>query len=798
MRKARGTDSGTPIARPVRSSATPPKGYWEVRWGWLIPPYGYCAVCPGGTRQRHVVPGHDRPLAAGVVAPPPTARVDGQRERDLERPVVVVPLDRSGDQQVVLAGHEGGGQPQVRPRDPSHLTHAAVLAPGAAADLGPLPEQLGQLDVVEPHRARPVAQHGPQLDAVDARLGLETDEEAVPPGGIGVAERRERLAGTVGSELRRLEAGRRRGHRRQRGLHGVGPHPHRDGVVPPRADRDLGDHGAGDLDGAVAQAKRRLSPVRHRTVEHGPRPARLQPPAVRGPVAVVVLLESRIHDQVGVAAGEARGEPAPPGEHGEPALADRHPLDAAVASHADREVPGTDLGAPGRDQSGAGDRHARDEHDGDDQRDGRGALPGLEQGEHRTYLPHPRVWGPPSPVAGGTCARFEASPVGTIEAFPLVILVTKRCILVATIASLMVAALAPMPASAVESFTFYGSGWGHRIGMSQYGALGLAQKGLARNAILQSFYTNVTIGQAPSPPSQIRVGLFNTVPSIRLKAVDAGVALRLGSTAAVPIVTIPAGQTWTVEVLSAAYRIKREDGTYVGTTHGNTTTKLYATYAGAGAGVYLPGTFHTYRRGFMEFNLHQSCLTCAWNLRLIIVLAAEGYMMGLGEVPSSWPAQALQAQAVAGRSYAFAKVRDSGQSRSPCNCGLYASTLDQVYVGSDKELGTLGENWVAAVEDTTGLVALHSGSTITAFYSSSSGGLTESNADVWGGAPLPYLGMRCDAGDFVTSRTRTASGPPRETGSPSATASSPPPASTSETHSGSRTWLARPADTSCP
>jgi hypothetical protein len=137
--------------------------------------------------------------------------------------------------------------------------------------------------------------------------------------------------------------------------------------------------------------------VRHLSVEHGPRPARLQPPAVRGPVAVVVLLEARILDQVGVAAGQARGEPAPLAEHGELSLADRHPVDAAVGADPDREAARPYLGAPEPDQPGARHGHARDEHDGDDQRDGHGALPGPNQGRHRTYLPHRPVWGPRFP-----------------------------------------------------------------------------------------------------------------------------------------------------------------------------------------------------------------------------------------------------------------------------------------------------------------------------------------------------------------------------------------------------------------
>jgi SpoIID/LytB domain protein len=96
---------------------------------------------------------------------------------------------------------------------------------------------------------------------------------------------------------------------------------------------------------------------------------------------------------------------------------------------------------------------------------------------------------------------------------------------------------------------------------------------------------------------------------------------------------------------------------------------------------------------------------------------------------------AMQAQAIAGRSYAALKTA----TRSGCNCQIYASTLDQAFVGYSKEIATSGNLWVAAVNATivdanTALVVTHNDSIIATYYSSSTGGKTQPTSEVWGRA----------------------------------------------------------------
>ena len=62
------------------------------------------------------------------------------------------------------------------------------------------------------------------------------------------------------------------------------------------------------------------------------------------------------------------------------------------------------------------------------------------------------------------------------------------------------------PAAAAGTFTFYGGGYGHGVGMSQYGALGMAQDGWTHKQILTQFFTDTTVAQYDFPPL-IRVGL---------------------------------------------------------------------------------------------------------------------------------------------------------------------------------------------------------------------------------------------------------------------------------------------------
>ena len=321
----------------------------------------------------------------------------------------------------------------------------------------------------------------------------------------------------------------------------------------------------------------------------------------------------------------------------------------------------------------------------------------------------------------------------------------RRALLLLVVSALGILSAAPAGA---RSFTFYGSGYGHGLGMSQWGAYGLAQQGWTHTEILRHFYSHTRLRQGNSPRN-LRIGLTQDRRVVTIGA-DAGpVTIRVKDPRSGPVVgEIPEGKNWTVREAGGAYRVLTSKGRQVGGHDwGGPARDLFLSYAGAGARVRSPEAGAVYNRGYIEFNLY-NCGGTDCSMRMILVVPSEGYLFGLGEVPSSWPSAALRAQAVAARTYAFKKAA-SGQHRTGCNCALYDSSLDQVYIGWAKEGGTLGGRWVRSVRDTAGQVVEYSGQLISAFYTSSDGGHTENNENVWGGTPLPYLRGVCDPGDFT-------------------------------------------------
>lgn len=323
----------------------------------------------------------------------------------------------------------------------------------------------------------------------------------------------------------------------------------------------------------------------------------------------------------------------------------------------------------------------------------------------------------------------------------------RRALAFLVLVSTLAALPAPAALAAPDDFTFFGSGFGHGLGLSQWGAYGLAQEGWGQERILKHFYSKTRVERAENVPRTLRIGLTQGRRKIHLEARGGRVDLRLGGRrASDTIATIPGGERWTVREAGGKYRILDANGDRVGGPVGGTATDLFAIYEPNGARVDVPEALHTYARGYVEFNIYDCGSNCA--MRLVLVIRPEQYLYGLAEVPSSWPMSALRAQAIAARSYALSKAA-AGQHRPGCNCALYATSFDQVYAGWDKEGGLDGERWVRAVDDTQGKIVTFQHDVIQAFYMSSSGGHTEDNENIWGGGPIPWLRGVCDPGDYT-------------------------------------------------
>ena len=166
-----------------------------------------------------------------------------------------------------------------------------------------------------------------------------------------------------------------------------------------------------------------------------------------------------------------------------------------------------------------------------------------------------------------------------------------------------------------------------------------------------------------------------------------------------------------------------------GKTWGSATSDLFATYADHGARVTVPEGGATYNRGTLEFNL--TACTNGCSLRLILQVPFEEYLLGIGEVPSSSPVEALRAQAIAARSFALYKLRKYGLQPT-CNCDLTDGSNDQVYIGWDKEGGLDGARWVKAVRSTAGAIVTYHGAVALTVFTASDGGHTEDLNVRWG------------------------------------------------------------------
>jgi stage II sporulation protein D len=141
-------------------------------------------------------------------------------------------------------------------------------------------------------------------------------------------------------------------------------------------------------------------------------------------------------------------------------------------------------------------------------------------------------------------------------------------------------------------------------------------------------------------------------------------------------------------------------------------------------------------------------------LSLTVTLPFERYLQGIAEVPPSWPIAALEAQAIAARSYALATTGWSGSQGETLKTPICATTSCQVYGGIPVPPEADIRHWYRAVRATSGEVLLYQGRPADTVYFSTSNGHTYGNDQVFGSAPLPYLRpvVEHDDGASPTSR----------------------------------------------
>ena len=268
--------------------------------------------------------------------------------------------------------------------------------------------------------------------------------------------------------------------------------------------------------------------------------------------------------------------------------------------------------------------------------------------------------------------------------------------------------------------TFHGRGWGHGVGLSQYGTRGRALAGQDVATILAHYYQGTTLGS------------IDVATPIRVRVLSSWTA-----SASAPLVMHGRSGPWTVDGIATTFPADAVLRLIPTVGASSVTWRLTVTASGgqvlhdaASTGSFRvrpasdasrlqldsrPSSYDRYRGVLRVMGG-----TAAPSVTVVNELALETYLRGVvpAEMPSSWPVVALQAQSIVARGYAARRLRP-GESYYD----VTDDTSSQVY------LGVLGEKAPtdAAIAATAGQV-LKSGSTIAlTVFCSTAGGATEHN-----------------------------------------------------------------------
>ena len=319
----------------------------------------------------------------------------------------------------------------------------------------------------------------------------------------------------------------------------------------------------------------------------------------------------------------------------------------------------------------------------------------------------------------------------------------------AALVAIIFIAAAPLPANAADvplAFSFTGSGYGHGVGMSQIGARAKALAGESATAILNYYYTG-TVVETATDTQILRINIGHLLTSTKISSTSTGANLQiyagdLGETkTSTAMLIIPSKTTLNVALLNGQLSISTTRGSKVSQISTGSVFTLrwggtrYLEGAPTIISVTTNGQINRYRHGQIQFKVIKDKVL---GKRLEIINSVrlqDEYLWGVSEVPSSWPSAALQAQAIASRTFAIAK---SAKIRTACDCHLYNSISDQTFVGYTKEgEPRFGQLWKNAVDSTQGQIITYQGLPITAYFTSSTGGATETSESAWGTA-TPY------------------------------------------------------------
>jgi stage II sporulation protein D len=271
--------------------------------------------------------------------------------------------------------------------------------------------------------------------------------------------------------------------------------------------------------------------------------------------------------------------------------------------------------------------------------------------------------------------------------------------------------------SPVVSTTFVvrGHGYGHGVGMGQWGAYGMARTGASYDKILGFYYPGTKLAQSPVKSVRVLLGetsgpvtVTSTAPFKLRDATGTVHQIKTGRFTVGPTLSARVGPTGPAQTLAGPLTIQPGKA---------------------------PLSFHKPYRGSIQLQVVDG------RLQVVNVLSLDNYVRGVvtGEMPRDWPLAALEAQAVAARSYAIATL---GVGKI-----LYTDERSQVYGGIEGE----SPPGIQAVVKTENQVLTYDDQVATTFFSSSSGGRTTAITDLVPGAkPVPYLVAQADPYDAAS------------------------------------------------
>ena len=286
----------------------------------------------------------------------------------------------------------------------------------------------------------------------------------------------------------------------------------------------------------------------------------------------------------------------------------------------------------------------------------------------------------------------------------------------------------PAGADGETVITVEGQGFGHGVGMSQYGAYGRALPvsegggGQTSTEILNFYYPTADLA-SEIVPDDLKVHIFSglgatitTSGPIAIKNSNGDVFVTL--TAGTPL-TVGIDVNGIIEILNIAGTNLCTLGTLGIPQHCDTEPITIELTEGEPIKTEVISQFtdigtsgNSYQWGSLTLRYRQ--FEGGGIYVMLEDLPMDKYLYGLAEVPPTWPNAALEAQAIAGRTYAYKRVEDR---RSNVNWSvpwdIYSTINDQYYSGYTNESATHFLNWKTAVDQTTNTVLLTSNVPIT-------------------------------------------------------------------------------------